>query len=75
MWSTLRRRRLEEHQRPITTAKMYSVSFSYVVRLVAFLFFLTTALGTKDIGYNLESNYRPQNVTDLAYWLYAWTGS
>lgn len=42
--------------------------------LVAILLLAAAALGDEDEGYP-ELNYRPNNVTDLAYYLYGWTGS
>ena len=43
--------------------------------LVALLLLVATALGDEDRNYDPELNYRPENVTDLAYYLYAWRGS
>lgn len=43
--------------------------------LVAFLLLVAAALGDEDRTYDPELNYRPDNVTDLAYYLYGWRGS
>ena len=43
--------------------------------LLTTLLLVAAALGDEDRYYNPELNYRPENVTDLAYYLYAWKGS
>ncbi|KFY68166.1 hypothetical protein V498_10728 [Pseudogymnoascus sp. VKM F-4517 (FW-2822)] len=45
--------------------------------IVPFVLLAAVALGREDTSYDPDPklNWRPENVTDLAYWLYAYTGS
>ncbi|KAL5344979.1 hypothetical protein ACLOAV_009932 [Pseudogymnoascus australis] len=50
--------------------------FSFTA-IVPFVLLAAVALGREDTSYDPDPklNWRPENVTDLAYWLYAYTGS
>ena len=39
------------------------------------LFLAAQALGSEDVNYSPEENYRPRNVTGLDYYYYPWIGS
>ena len=43
--------------------------------LVTILLFAAAALADEDVRYDPEQDFRPKNMTDLAYWLYGWRGS